>query len=117
MGYANKEGTIWNARSLAANRDSSDDAIEIRNQSLGVMTLVWSGASATDAVIKLQRSLDKTTWFDVTSQTKTIGAASGTHEYELSAANLASGWLKPVLTKNTETTGTATLKYIFKGDR
>jgi hypothetical protein len=115
LGYSNKEDTYWSAVSLAANYDG--DAIETRNIDLGLMTLVWEGATATDAVIKLQRSLDKTTWFDIASQTKTIGAASGSFEYELTPANLSSGWIRALLTKNTETTGTATLKYLLKGDR
>lgn len=115
MGYSNKEDTYWSAVSLAA--DKTGDAIETRNIDLGLMTLVWTGATAVDAVIKLQRSLDQITWFDITSQTKTIGAATGSHEYELTPANLSSGWIRATLTKNSETTGTATLKYLLKGDR
>ncbi len=115
MGYSNKEDTYWDAVSLAANLNG--DAIETRNVCRGEVQLVWTGASATDAVVKLQESVDGTTWFDISTMSKTISAASGSNLFKLTFDILLSAYVRAVLTKNSETAGTATIKYLFKGDR
>jgi hypothetical protein len=78
---------------------------------------VWADAAATDAVIKLQGSVDQATWFDIASMSQTISAASGTKAFLLTKDVLLYPWVRAVLTHNTESAGTATLKYFFKGDR
>ncbi len=113
--YSNIEGTYWDAIPLSANLNG--DALEVRNCGSGAMVLVWSGAAAADAVIKLQESMDQTTWVDINTQTKTIAAASGNNVYKLTMDVLKLPYIRAVLTKNSETTGTATIKYLFKGDR
>ncbi len=114
MGYSNKEEVYWSAVSLAANKDG--DAIEARNVSSGAVAIVWAGASATDAVVKLQESVDGTTWFDISSMTKTVGAASGSGLLKLTRDILLSPYIRAVLTKNSESTGTVTVRYFLKGD-
>ncbi len=117
MGYSNKEETYWSAVSLGANK--TGDAVETRNNSSGAVALTWTGASATDAVILLQESVDGTdgTWFDITSMTQTLNAASGTTLFKLTSNILLASYIRAKLTKNTETTGTATIKFFLKGDR
>lgn len=115
MGYANLEGTYWSDVSLAANLNG--DAIDVRCCGSGALALVWTGASATDAVVKLQESMDQATWFDIATQTKTVGAAAGTNLFKLTKDVMKCPYIRAVLTKNTETTGTATIKFLFKGDR
>lgn len=117
MGYSNKEATLWTAQSLAEDRSSNDDAIDVRNVACGAMVLVWASAAATDAVVKLQESMDKETWKDITSQTVTIAAATGTHVFKLTRDVLLCPWIRPVIVDNAESAGTASLKYLFKGDR
>lgn len=113
--YSNIEGSYWDA--IALGTSLTGDAIEVRNCGSGALVLVWTGASQTDAVIKLQESMDQTTWIDISSQTKTIGAASGNNVFKLTMDVLKLPYVRAVLTKNSETTGTATIKYLFKGDR
>jgi hypothetical protein len=113
--YSNIEATHLDAISLAANLNG--DAVEVRNCNSGAMVLVWSGASATDAVVKLQESMDQTTWVDIATQTKTLNAASGSNVFKLTMDVLKLPYIRAVLAKNSETTGTATIKYLFKGDR
>lgn len=115
MGYANLEGTHWSSQSLAEDYEGS--AIDVRNCASGALVLVWSGAAATDAVVKLQESMDQTTWVDIASQTKTIGAATGSHVFKLTRDVLLCPYIRPVIVDNSESAGTASLKYLFKGDR
>lgn len=115
MGYSDKEGTHWSSQSLA--EDFNGAAIEVRNVACGALVLVWADAAATDAVVKLQESMDQTTWKDIASQTVTIGAATGTHVFKLTRDVLLCPYIRPVIVDNSETAGTATLKYLFKGDR
>lgn len=115
MGYANIEATYWAAQSLAEDYDG--EAIDVRNCRSGVLALVWKDAAAADAVVKLQESLDRTTWFDIASATKTINAATGSHLYKLTEDVLKSPYIRAVIVDNTESAGTATIKYLFKGDR
>lgn len=118
MGYANKEGTYWASQSLA--EDYSGEAIEVRNCASGVMSLSWSAAAATDAVVKLQESLGDSSsgdWFDISGQTKTIGAAAGTHLFKLTSDVLKCPYIRAVIVDNSESAGTAIMKYLFKGDR
>ncbi len=115
VSYSNKEDALWSSQSLGA--DANSDAIDVRNCSSGALVLVWSGASATNAVVKLQESIDQVTWIDIASQTKTIGAASGNNVFKLTRDVLLLPYVRANLAKNSETTGTAALKYLFKGDR
>ena len=115
MSYSNKEETYWSAVSLAANKDG--DSIESRNCACGEIQGVWSGATATDAIYKLQESVDGTTWFDVSSMSKTVGAASGTSLWKLTMDILLSPYLRVVLAKNSESTGTVTIKFYLRGAR
>ena len=111
MGLLIDEKTHWSGVSLAA--DKNGDPIEVRYfKSMGLF-LTWADASATDAVVKLQFSFDGTNFYDISGATQTIGAASGSKLFEI--ATLAYPYLRVVLTKNTETTGTATIKFIMRG--
>lgn len=113
MAYSNKEGIHWTAQSLA--EDANGEAIDVRNVACGSLVLVWADAAATDAVVKLQESMDGTTWKDITSQTVTIAAATGTHVFKLTRDVLLCPLIRPVIVDNTESAGTASLKYFFKG--
>lgn len=118
MGYSNKEGVHWTAQSLAEDLNGAE--IEVRNLACGSLHLVWSGAAATDAVVKLQETNDKddaTSWKDITSQTVTIAAATGTHIFKLTRDVLLTTHIRPVIVDNAESAGVASLKYYFKGDR
>ncbi len=115
MGYSSKEETYWSGVSLAANYDGQ--SIETRNVACGEVALVWSGAAATDATVKLQESIDGSTWFDISTMSKTIAAASGSGLFKLTRDILMSSYIRAVLTKNSETTGTVTIKFLLKGDR
>lgn len=111
--YSNVEGVLILAASLGAS--STTEALEVRSQSNGAAVLTWTGASAADANFKLQESFDKVTWFDVASGSQTINAASGAKKFPFAVVDLP--WLRAVYTKNSETTGTYTLHYYFKGAR
>jgi hypothetical protein len=100
---------------MAANKDG--DAIDVRGALAGIVHLAWTGASATDATVKVQESGDGTNWKDVASASATVGAASGSAIIKLTSDVLLSPWLRAVFTKNTETTGTVTVGYFFKGNR
>jgi len=115
MAGSNKEVVgYWSAVSLAANK--TGDSVELRHVSSGTVEVVWADATATDAVVKLQESVNGA-WFDIASQTVTISAATGTKLFKLTRDILLSPMIRAVLTKNTETTGTVTISYFFKGDR
>jgi ABC-type branched-subunit amino acid transport system permease subunit len=113
MGLLLEEKVLWDSQSLAANKDS--DAVDTRYFGSAGVLLVWAGASATDAAVKLQFSFDKTNWYDISGMTKTIGAASGSQLFELTRDKLSFPWIRASLSKGSETTGTATVRYILKG--
>lgn len=115
MGYANKEDTYWTDQSLA--EDANGSRLEVRNNSCGMFSLVWASAAATDAVVKLQDSVDGENFFDVSGKSVTIGAATGSGAIRLTAAELVAPWLRLVVVDNSESAGTITVKYFFKGDR
>jgi hypothetical protein len=115
VGYSSLEGIHWAAQSLA--EDVNGEAIDVRNCSSGSMFLVWASAAATDAVVKLQESNDGTNWKDIASQTVTIAAPTGTHVFKLTRDVLLCAYVRPVIIDNTESAGSASLKYLFKGDR
>lgn len=111
MAYADLEGRLLDAYTLSANKDT--DALDVRHADRGAIVLVWSAAAATDAVVKLQESMDKTTWFDISGATQTLSAASGSKKFSLASVELP--YVRAVLTKNTETAAVVTLKHFFKG--
>lgn len=115
MGYANREDAYVSGQSLAA--DANLAALDVRNQSRGCFLVTWSGASATDATVKLQESADGTNWDDITSMSVTIAAASGHKVFKLKADDLLLPLVRAVVTNNSETTGTCTIRYFLKGDR
>lgn len=116
MAYQNKEQRNYlDAFSLA--EDANGDWIEARNVSSGSFAIVWTGASATDAVVKVQQSHDKTTVFDISGASATIGAASGSSLIELLATEISCPWIRLAVVDNTESTGTVTAHYFLKGDR
>lgn len=121
MGYANKEGVYWwdaaqtTAQSLA--EDLNGLPLEVRNNSCGMISLVWSGAAATDAVVKVQDSVDGIAFYDISGKTVTIAAAAGSGAIKLTSAELLGAYIRLVITDNTESAGTITAKFIFKGDR
>ena len=115
MGYSDREELYWSSKSLA--EDYNGDAIDVRTCGSGAMVLTWADAAATDAVVKLQESMDQTTWVDIASQTKTIGAATGSHVFKLTSDVLLCPYIRAVIVDNSESAGTASLKYLFKGAR
>jgi len=114
MGYSNLEGVLANAMSIA--EDAFSDRFDARYCKAGVFAVVWTGASATDAVVKLQESVDGITWFDVASMTVTIAAAAGSALWKLTDLVLLSPLYRVAVVDNTESTGTVTVKYFLKGD-
>ena len=113
--YSNKEGVYWDTQSLAEDVDGS--AIEVRNNSAGAFWLVWSGAAATDAVVKAQESGDGTNWLDISGKSVTIAAATGKGVIKLTAAELLLPYLRLSIVDNTESAGSITVRHFFKGDR
>jgi hypothetical protein len=112
VAYSAKEG-VSAITSLAT--DQNGDAIEVRNQGCGSFQIVWASAGATDAVVKIQESHDKTNWKDVSSKSVTIGAATGHDFIKFTAAELLSPYLRIVVVDNTENAATCTIRYFFKG--
>lgn len=115
---APKEGMLkiadaaFSAIVVSANRTS--DPLELRSVSSGSVFTSWTGASAADAVVKLQSA--PTTdgpWEDIASATKTIGAASG--DGRITLTDVPFPYIRAVATKNSETTAALTLRYYFKG--
>lgn len=115
MGYSNKENDYWKDQSLAV--DADGDEIDVRYVTRGAIQISWSGASATDAVVKAQESVNGTGWEDISGKTVTIGAASGSDIWKFTADELACPRIRLVVSNGTETTGIATVTYFFKGDR
>jgi len=118
MAYSNIEGLVQVAGAAVTSlaTDQNGDAIEVRNQSCGSFQIVWAAAGATDAVVKVQESHDKTNWKDVATKTVTIGAATGHDIIKFTAAELLSPYLRVVVVDNSENAATATIRYFFKGD-
>ena len=114
MAYSNKEGALLVESVLSA--DGTLD-VESRGCSSGSFELVWKDAAATDAVVKLQENLGGTTgtWFDISSQTVTIGAATGSKLFKLDS--IVTPWIRVLLDANSETAAKLTLRYYLKGDR
>lgn len=116
MAHANKEAQkYFDATDLSADLDG--DAVDVREQDSGGFFMTWSGASATDAVVKAQESGDKTNWQDISSASVTIGAASGTDFIKLTADVLQLPYVRLVIVHNSESSGTVTAGYFFKGKR
>lgn len=113
MAYSNKAGALLTGTSLGANL--TGDTFEVSNQSCGAISVAWSGASAVTAVLKVQESVDGINFKDMSGKTVTIGAASGADLIKLNQDEMLSPFIRVVLTKNTETTGTFTARYFFKG--
>jgi hypothetical protein len=111
--FSDLEGTLLDGASLA--EDASGDAVSLRGCDYGSVVISWSEATATDAVVKLQGSNDGSTWVDVASKTTTIGAASGTDAWELDHLHYAN--YRAAIVDNSESTGTVTARYYFKGKR
>jgi hypothetical protein len=97
--------------------DSEGEWIDVRDLISGAFFLAWSDAAATDAVVKVQESGDKTNAKDVTGKAVTIAAASGADVIKLTAADLQLPWIRLVIVDNTESAGTVTAGYFFKGNR
>jgi hypothetical protein len=53
----------------------------------------------------------------VTGKAVTIAAASGADVIKLTAADLQLPWIRLVIVDNTESAGTVTAGYFFKGNR
>lgn len=112
MAYSAKEG-VSPLVSLAT--DQEGDAIDVRNQSGGSIQIVWAAAGATDAVVKIQESHDKTNWKDMTGKSVTIAAATGHDIILLPDTVLLSPYIRIVIVDNSENAGTCVLRYFFKG--
>jgi flavin-binding protein dodecin len=110
MAYADKEGKLLDAVVLSANRES--DALDVRGSTGVGLALVWASAAAATAVVKLQESMDGTTWFDVASQTQTLTVGAGIKKFSVTTEM---PYLKAVCTKNTETTAVVTVRYYARG--
>ena len=116
MAHANKEAPKYlNAVGLDA--DSNGVTVDVREQDSGCFFVSWSGASETDAVVKAQESGDGTNWKDISSASITIGAATGSDIYKLTADVLQAPYFRLVIVANSETSGTVTGGYFFKGKR
>ncbi len=112
MAYSTKEGTYISG-GLVASMAVNQAALEVRNCFSGSLILVWASAAAMDAVVKLQESIDQITWIDISGQTQTLSAPTGSKKFAIADVNLP--YLRAVVTKNTESTATIDLKYYFKG--
>lgn len=118
MSGQNKEvPAYWVAKSLA--EDYEGDAIDVREVISGCFFLTWTGAAATDAVVKAQESGTKAVndWHDISSASVTIAAASGKAIIKLTADVLQCPFVRLVIVDNTESAGTVTAGYFFKGNR
>lgn len=113
MSYSTKEADWVLAASLATSVISS--ALAMRDVASGSFQLAWTGATATDATFKLQYSCNGTDWEDVTSGSQTINAVAGTKIFKIDIANVPL-W-RYVFVKNSETTGTYSVRYYFRGSK
>ena len=112
MAYSNLEerGGI-SGLSMAA--DANGTPLDARGVVRGSVQYVWSGASATNATIKLQQSNNGTNWHDISGSSVTVAAASGAGLVEMSGITTA--LIRAVFTRNAETTGTITAHFMLKG--
>lgn len=113
MSWSNKEADWVLGASLATTVTSS--ALDLRDVASGAFQLAWTGASATDATFKLQYSVNGSDWEDVTSGSQTISAAAGAKIFRIDIANVPL-W-RYVFTKVSETTGTYSVRYYFRGSK
>jgi hypothetical protein len=115
MANANKEAPkYFDAKSLA--EDFEGAAVDVRTVDSGCFFIAWTGATATDAVVKAQESCDGSNWKDITSASITIATAAGFGIYKLTADVLKCQYFRLVIVDNTESTGTVTGGYFFKNN-
>ncbi len=114
MSYSDKEPIVLNGYVVSADKNS--DAVEVRNTKSGAFWLSWTGAGATDAVVKLQEcgTVDGT-FIDIAGATATISAATGSKK--IGGLNAELPYVRAVVTKNTETTAVLTVRCFYKGNK
>jgi hypothetical protein len=88
------------------------DALFTGDVNRGNVHIVWTGASHTDAVLKIQESVDGTNWEDIASMTHTLSTAAGAKLLRL--GDLDSPYLRANYAKGSNTTGTVTCFYYVK---
>lgn len=109
MSFSNQEAATFLDLPMTASTES--DRIDVRTCVRGSVQVTWTGASATTAVVRLQKSNDGANWVNVGNVS--IGAASGSDFIEANNVNWA--WCRVIFVKNTETTGTVSAHSVFKG--
>jgi len=100
------------ADAIDADTSVNSSNVVVSNHDLGHVSLHWSGASHTDATMKLQRSNDGTNWVDVPSSSMTLGAAAGTDDIALD--NIGFAFIRSVYVKGSNTSGSVSLLFVFK---
>lgn len=100
------------ADAIDADTSVNSSTVSVSEHDIGHAQLVWSGASHTDATIKLQRSVDGTNWIDIPSSSMTLGAAAGTEDKAI--ADIGYPFLRSVYAKGSNTAGTVTFSYFIK---
>lgn len=111
MGYSNQSPPI---ESFTLSADRLSDKIDVQNCAKGSIAMTWSGALATDAVVKVQESNDGSTWFDISGATVTLAAATGSKKFAIDPDML---FIRINGTKNTESAAVCVFKTFFRGSR
>jgi len=103
---------IMNA--AAASADQTSDIVEMGKCTHATFQVIWSGIDDTDGTVKLQVSEDQTNWVYKADSagsavTLTIGSAADTGSISLNGV-VTEKYYRAVYTKNSNTTGTVTVK-------
>ena len=103
--------TILNAVAASSNQTSS--GVNILKYKGFCAFISWTGLDAADGAVKLQASIDDTTYSDITGTSTTMATTPSSILLNITDAYYK--YFRVVYTKNSVTTGTVTAKYTTKG--
>lgn len=103
--------SLFTTQTAVADVNSSN--VDILNYKGYFVSFTWTGLNAADSVLKLQASVDGTTFHDVPSATTTLVAASGSGFYHVTDAYYH--YFRLNYAHGTNTAGSITAKYTVKG--
>lgn len=106
-----KQTTIWATGTVATNNITSDPQPGM-SFNWAALQLIAVNFNTADATIKLQDSIDGLNWNDVDGATITI--ASGGSSNIIRYTNFATGYIRAVFSKGTNSAGTLSAILFFK---
>lgn len=95
--------------------DFSTAAVDALYFDMGAVSVLWSGADATDGVFNVAASIDGTNFCDLPVTNITVDTASGCQLWHL--VDIGYRFFRVEFTANTNTTGTANFRYLSKSRR